>query len=267
MEMTQLGQGRARICCGDALALLRSLPPQSVDGVIFDPPYNSGGTFSTARKADTGSKYLEDSGRRAQALPSYSGDNMDMRSFTLFLREVFFAALQATRPGGILGAFIDFRNYGAVADAMQAAGVIWRGCVVWDKVHSRTQLGRFRNQCEYFLWGSRGALPLDRPVPPLPGLIRCPNVSAQAAEHQTQKPIDVMRFIVQIVPEGGTVCDPFMGSGTTGVAAIELGRRFVGAELDGQYFDTARRRISSACEQISLFDQIEIEEGGGSDGA
>lgn len=65
-------------------------------------------------------------------------------------------------------------------------------------------------------------------------------------EHQTQKPLDVMRELVKICPEGGTVLDPFMGSGTTGVAAMLEGRRFVGVEMVEHYQQVAERRIREA---------------------
>jgi site-specific DNA-methyltransferase (adenine-specific) len=63
-------------------------------------------------------------------------------------------------------------------------------------------------------------------------------------DHPTVKPLALMRWLVRLVtPPGGTVLDPFMGSGTTGVAAKEEGFEFVGVELDGHYYDLAQRRI------------------------
>lgn len=64
--------------------------------------------------------------------------------------------------------------------------------------------------------------------------------------HPTQKPIALMEWCLGFLPHAGTVCDPFMGSGTTGVACIKRGRRFIGIEKDPDYFETARRRISAA---------------------
>lgn len=62
-------------------------------------------------------------------------------------------------------------------------------------------------------------------------------------EHPTQKPIEVMRWCLGFLPEARTILDPFMGSGTTGVACVQLGRRFIGIEIEPRYFDIARRRI------------------------
>jgi site-specific DNA-methyltransferase (adenine-specific) len=71
-------------------------------------------------------------------------------------------------------------------------------------------------------------------------------------EHPTQKPIDLMKWCVGRL-KGQTILDPFMGSGTTGVAAVKLGRKFIGIEIDPRYFDIACRRISEALRQPDLF--------------
>jgi site-specific DNA-methyltransferase (adenine-specific) len=67
-------------------------------------------------------------------------------------------------------------------------------------------------------------------------------------QHPTQKPVDLMKWCIERleVPAGGTVLDPFMGSGTTGVAAVQMGRPFVGIEIDPDFFEVACRRIAEA---------------------
>ena len=74
--------------------------------------------------------------------------------------------------------------------------------------------------------------------------------------HPTQKPLSLMRWCIGKTE--GTIFDPFMGSGTTGVAAVKLGRKFIGCEIDKDYFEIAKRRISEAQEDIeqnpTLFD-------------
>jgi DNA modification methylase len=72
-------------------------------------------------------------------------------------------------------------------------------------------------------------------------------------EHPTQKPIELMRWCIGFLPKAKTILDPFMGSGTTGVAAVKLGRRFIGIEIDQRYFDIACRRIEDAAKQPDLF--------------
>jgi DNA modification methylase len=70
------------------------------------------------------------------------------------------------------------------------------------------------------------------------------NVSSEKTEHPCQMPYEVMRRIVGILPEGYTIIDPFMGSGTTGLACKELGRNFIGIELDEKYFEISKRRLN-----------------------
>ena len=73
-------------------------------------------------------------------------------------------------------------------------------------------------------------------------------------QHPTQKPIDVMKWCIEHIPEPNqTILDPFMGSGTTGVACVKLGRKFIGIEIDTKYFDIACKRIEDACKQPDLF--------------
>lgn len=73
-------------------------------------------------------------------------------------------------------------------------------------------------------------------------------------EHPTQKPIEVMRWCVNFLPSSAEiVLDPFMGSGTTGVAAVKLGKQFVGVEINPTYFDLACRRITEALQATDMF--------------
>ena len=78
--------------------------------------------------------------------------------------------------------------------------------------------------------------------------------NAERCGHPTQKPLAVMRWTVSFFPKAKTILDPFMGSGTTGVAAIQLGRKFIGIEREEKYFDMACRRIEEAAKQGQLFE-------------
>lgn len=82
------------------------------------------------------------------------------------------------------------------------------------------------------------------------GMIRQGN---EERYHPTQKPMEVMKWVIDLCPKADTVLDPFMGSGTTGVAAIQLGRKFIGIERDPAYFDIACKRIEQAVAQGKLF--------------
>ena len=71
-------------------------------------------------------------------------------------------------------------------------------------------------------------------------------------EHPTQKPVALMEWCIGKIPDARTICDPFMGSGTTGVAAMNLQRAFIGIEREPKYFDIACRRIEDAQRQGRL---------------
>ena len=90
---------------------------------------------------------------------------------------------------------------------------IWRGTAVWDKGNSRPQKGRFRQQAEYIVWGSNGPMPINRPVSCLPGVFRYGN--PQNRIHVTEKPLQLMKDVIQICEPGGLILDPFAGAGTT----------------------------------------------------
>ena len=78
-------------------------------------------------------------------------------------------------------------------------------------------------------------------------------IAKDGAEHPTQKPLRLMTWCLSLVPEARTVCDPFMGSGTTGVACARMGLQFVGIEREERYFQIACRRIEDAYRQGDIF--------------
>ena len=142
--------------------------------------------------------------------------------------------------------FIDWRQLPAASDALQWAGWIWRGTAVWDKGNSRPQKGRFRQQAEYIVWGSNGDMPINRPVPCLPGVFKYGN--PQDRIHLTEKPLQLMRDIVKITEPGGHILDPFAGSGTTVLAAVLEGYTATGIEVTDEYARLARERIARELE-------------------
>ncbi len=71
--------------------------------------------------------------------------------------------------------------------------------------------------------------------------------------HPTQKPVELMEWCIGFLPNAQTILDPFMGSGTTGVACVKTGRKFIGIELDHDYFEIACDRIQKAVDQPDLF--------------
>lgn len=79
------------------------------------------------------------------------------------------------------------------------------------------------------------------------------SVTSYEKEHPTQKPVRLMEWCISHAPEAESICDPYMGSGTTGVAAANMGKRFVGIERERKYFDVACERLERARAQGSLF--------------
>jgi site-specific DNA-methyltransferase (adenine-specific)/modification methylase len=85
--------------------------------------------------------------------------------------------------------------------------------------------------------------------------------NAERVGHPTQKPLRVMEWSLSFAPDARTVCDPFMGSGTTGVACARMGLQFVGIERERKYFDIACRRIEQAYAQPRLFEDAKVGAG------
>lgn len=140
-------------------------------------------------------------------------------------------------------------------DALRSLGavqIIWggnyyslpstRGWLTWFKPDAPPSMGHFE----------LGWTNLDQNTRQISCSISSTN--PERVGHPTQKPLRVMAWsIEQAGPTIATILDPFMGSGTTGVAAIQLGRKFVGIERDERYFETACKRIEQAVAQGQLF--------------
>lgn len=233
---------------GDCLELMQDIPCGSIDLILTDPPYCSGGVHLKDRQKCTSEKYTDTGYNGASRFPDFSGDNMDQRSFTEFMRKILLRCRERTKPGGICMVFIDWRQLPAMTDALQMAGWIYRGIVVWDKGTSRPTPNRFRNDCEYIVWGTNGKreAKFESGTFIAPGCYHIKGMNTREKHHQTEKPVELLEKLVAIAPENGTVLDCFMGSGSTGVACMNTERNFVGMELSEWYFETARTRIEEA---------------------
>lgn len=82
----------------------------------------------------------------------------------------------------------------------------------------------------------------------------CQEGAGERRYHPTAKPVRLMEFCIRLMPEKDILCDPYLGSGTTGVACMNLGRRFIGVEIERKYFDIACRRIEDAQRQQRMFE-------------
>lgn len=185
-----------------------------VDAVITDPPYGIG---KDGQKRTTGGH----GGRKSYDFLGWDADRPDPELFALLLN--------AGREHVIWGG-----NY--FADLFPPTGK-W---LVWDK-------GQRINQSDGELaWtSSQGALRIF--------VLNRVALLTDGAEHPTQKPVEIMRWSILQLNNPQTILDPFAGSGTTGVAAIKMGRSFIGIEREPAYFDIMRRRIEDAARQPDLF--------------
>lgn len=229
---------------GDVLQLAPLVPPGSIDAVIADPPYCSGGTTSAERARDPSEKYCQ--GGNTCGRPTFTGDSRDQRSFKYWCTLWLTACRAASKESAYCLVFIDWRQLPTMTDAMQAAGWTWRGVAAWNKGRGARSphKGYFRHQCEYIVWGSNGRVPKPDDRGPFDGCFDVPTKSSEKL-HITGKPTVLLRQLVQIVPPEGTILDPFAGSATTGVAAIQERRRFLGFELSPEYFAISRDRLES----------------------
>lgn len=245
-----------RLFRGDCLDILPTLPDRCVDLVLTDPPYGDTSLAWDSRVAD-------------------------------WPRE----ALRVLRPGGSMWVFGSLRYFASsFADDVFAGWQIAQD-VVWEKHNgSSFHADRFKRVHELAVqfypagaaWRDTFKAPqytndaTKRTVcrkkrPPHTGNIEASSYVSEDggpklmrsviyarschgyAQHPTQKPEDIVRPLMEFgCQTGGTVLDPFMGSGTTGVAAVNTGRNFIGIERDPGYFEIAERRIYEAYEAALL---------------
>lgn len=231
--------------CRDMLTALEDIPAGTVGMLLTDPPYSTGGLYRGDRSGNTSAKYQQSD---AEKKPEFYGDNRDERSFVFWSTMWMTQVWRALEPGASAIVFTDWRQWANTADAMQVAGFVFRGSVVWHKPNPRPQPNSFRNECEYALWFTKGAI--DRtPVTGakyLRGHFEIAPPESNKRIHSTQKPLELIKALMEIAPEECIVLDPFMGSGTTAVAAIETGRHFIGYELSPEYCALANERVARA---------------------
>jgi len=224
-----------KILCGDSLEILRKLPDNYVDAVITDPPYSSGGMTANERTQDPITKY-EQSSNKLVHRPTFYGDTKDQRSWMHWCNLWISECHRILKPNGYFLMFTDWRQLPATSDVVQIGELIWRGIIVWDKGGGARapHKGYFRHQCEYIVWGTKGKCKKQEEAGPFSGCYKFP-VKQSDKFHLTGKPSDLMKELVQIVPENGIVLDPFAGSGTTCVAAKMEKRNFIGIEKEKDF--------------------------------
>lgn len=232
-----------KIFLGDSLEILRRLPDESVDAVITDPPYSSGGRTIYEKSKSTTIKYKQSDCKRIDV--DFSGDSKDSRSWlhwcNLWMRE----CNRILKDGGYFLMFTDWRQLPTTTDALQIGEFIWRGIAVWDKTLAARapHKGYFRHQCEFIVWGTKGQCRIATHAGPYPGCFTFP-VKQSDKFHLTGKPTLLMEELVKIVPEDGIILDPFAGSGTTAVACKRQNRKFIGIEKNKEYYQICLDRLA-----------------------
>ena len=205
---------------GNCLELMKYLRGASIDAVITDPPY--GISLKTNYKARGRGKLTE-----SNDFPQIVGDSkpFDPTPFLGFEKVVLFGA-----------------NY--YADKLPTRA----GWIVWDK---RDGIPSNDNaDCELIWTNQKRPARVYRHL--WNGMLKA-SERDQRRVHPTQKPVALMEWIIQnYTDEGDTILDPFMGSGSTGVACARLGRSFIGMEIEPMYYDIAKQRIETAHAQMRM---------------
>ncbi len=238
---------RVTLFHGEALAVLATLPEASVDAVLTDPPYSSGGLTPSERQCEPEQKYRSPTFKRS--FPAMLGDVKDQHSWTRWCTFWLVECWRIAQAGAPLMVFTDWRQLPALSDALQGAGWIWRGIVVWDKRVGRPMPGRFRPQCEYILFASKGRLAAPSRTC-LPGMYS--HILNHAAKlHLTGKPVPLLEDLLAVTRPGATVLDPFMGAASVGEACVATGRSYIGIELSPEYFEVSRARLEKCMPGIA----------------
>lgn len=216
--------GDCRLALGDCREILPTLG--KVDAVVTDPPYGIN------RDRGFGQGGFGKLGKRRECVKRYDGgwDN--------------------ERPSGdLLAAVVGAANVHIIwggqffADALPAMGK-W---LIWDKQQTMPSYGDGE-----LAWTTLSGDAVKKFTLGLNGII----ARGETGLHPTQKPVALLRWCIEQLPDDAhTILDPFMGSGTTGVACVKLGRKFIGIEIEPKYFDIACRRIEAAYAQPDFFVQ------------
>lgn len=203
--------------CGDCVEIMRSMRAGSVDFILTDPPY-------LARYNDRSGRSIQNDDRDAWLKPAFAG------MYRLLKRDAFAVS------------FYGWPKTDRFLEAWKEAGFRVGGHLVFRKRYaSRSAFLEYRHEQAFLLIKGRPAFPAAPPA----DVIDMPYTGNRL--HPTQKPIAALKpLIAAFSRPGDTVLDPFAGSGSTLIAARQLGRHAVGIELDSQHHSTAARRLAHA---------------------
>lgn len=235
--------GNATLYLGDCRDVLATM--QRVDAVIADPPY----AVSVA-----GAAHVGQAGKGTRRLDFFAGD-ADWRGMNERVQQALRAALALSPSTAAI--WCSHRQIGFIVADLEAAGFSSRMNFWRKECPPPAPPGAgFSSAVECCVYGYKPGRAWNGGVYEL-NVFECDSYrhgQPGKVDHPTQKPLQLMLWqIERITNAGQTVLDCFMGSGTTGVAATMLGRRFIGIEIEPRYFDIACRRIAEAQRQGDMF--------------
>ena len=217
---------------GDCLELFKNIPDMSVDLVLTDPPYK-----------------LTPGGRKGTILPikntpfSKSGECFINKTpcFNDWIPEIY----RVLKPSSYAFIMTNDRNLKTIWDLCEKNNLVFCEILIMSK-DTAVASCYFYKSCEFVLMVRKGKYrKLEKFGTKTIFNVKMPK--GKNKNHPTEKPIELIeKIILATTKTGDCVIDPFMGSGSTGVACINTGRRFIGMELDAGYFETAKSRIMAA---------------------
>lgn len=243
--------GRARLFRGDCVDILGGLPAESVDVIFADPPYflSNGGTTCRAGKRTSVDKGTWDR-------------SLGVEENHAFNHKWLTACQRVLKPNGTLWVSGTGHVIYSVGYAMQQLGFKMLNEIVWEKPNPPPNLScrYFTHATETLLWAaknrkSRHHFNYDKMREINDGKqmktvwrFTAPGKQEKTlGRHPTQKPVALLdRLLLASCPPGSLVLDPFNGSGTTGVAAVQQGHSYVGIDLEDEFIELTRARLLDA---------------------
>lgn len=228
---------------------MRTFEDNSIDCIITDPPYNLG-LFMHNR--NTNLKKM----RENQF--AYAGwDNMEFDEWQQSMREWLQECHRVLKKKGTLVIFMAIIKVGDVIKLAEEAGLYYKTTGIWHKTNPmpRNMQMQFVNSTECWIYfineGTSGTFHNNDKVQH--DFIQssvCPLSEKKHGKHPTQKPLAIMKYLISTLTNpDDIVLDSFMGSGSTCVAAALLGRRYLGIELNQEYYEIAQARIQDITEK------------------
>jgi len=225
---------RGQIYHGDCLDIMKEMADDSAEALVTDPPYCSGG-----RQQQGARNQIEKSVRDEW----FMGDNMGVDSYVWWMREIAQEAIRIVTPGSMAFVFTDWRQYTTLVNTWESARWTLRGAFVWDKAKGGAMGSYWRNNHEWAAIFTKGK---PRPLAHRSCFNTWQGPKPQGGLHPTQKPLELMEYILgAVTPKPARILDPFIGSGTTLLAACSTGHNFIGIEIDEAYVKKSIRRVES----------------------